>query len=37
MSDESEAGGNCLKYFKSGWNTRKGRANKDFMESREVL
>ena len=24
--------GNCLKYFKRGWNTKEGRANKDFKK-----
>ena len=25
-----EGGGNCLKYFKKGWNRKKGRGSKDF-------
>ena len=29
-----ERGGNCMKYFKSGWNRRKGSGNKDFKKRR---
>ena len=27
-----EGGGNCLKYLKMGWNSKKGRANNDFKK-----